>query len=250
MPLQNRDTLKGYFKKGQMPSEGHFNDLIDSMVSKVDDGLSKTIDEGLTLSPIGASRKLISFYKSIEDKNPAWSYDIESGNGTLNLNNFRGKNVLSLTQDGRVGVSTPSPNYELDVNGLVGMKGRMGTYTQGKVPGNGKWQTILPELNGCHAFEVVAGIGKPRTGKYSLIHAIAISTFGKSRNKIKVVQGYYGVRCNKLQLRWTGETYSFNLELRTRCKYMSDEMKEECNIQYYISSLWNDHFMENSVRIS
>ena len=69
MPLQNRNTLKSFFRKGQLPQETHFKDLVDSMVNKVDDGMTKTIDDGLMLSPIGTSTKLISFFKSISHKN-------------------------------------------------------------------------------------------------------------------------------------------------------------------------------------
>ena len=41
MALQDRDTLRNYFRQGSVPSEVHFHDLIDSLVNKVDDGLDK-----------------------------------------------------------------------------------------------------------------------------------------------------------------------------------------------------------------
>jgi hypothetical protein len=244
MAVQNRNTLKGFFQKGQLPSEGHFNDFIDSVINKVDDGMSKTIEDGLMLSPIGTSRKLISFYRSIEEKSPAWNIDINSGDGTLNFNNHVGDSVISLKNDGNVGINQPSPEHTLDVNGMVAMKGRTGTYQQGKVLADGNWHPVLTELNGCFAFEVVAGIGKKKTGKYALIHALALSTFGKSKNRIRINQAYYGVRCNKIELRWTGDTYNFNLEMRTRCSYGGDYY-----VKYYISSLWSDHFMDGSIEM-
>ncbi|MBB4623615.1 MULTISPECIES: hypothetical protein [Parabacteroides] len=37
MPKQDRKTLKEYFRRGKMPDEGQFNDLIDSMLNLVDD---------------------------------------------------------------------------------------------------------------------------------------------------------------------------------------------------------------------
>lgn len=37
MAKKGRDILKSYFKRGNMPKEDHFIDLIDSMVNKVDD---------------------------------------------------------------------------------------------------------------------------------------------------------------------------------------------------------------------
>jgi hypothetical protein len=245
MPIQNRSTLKGFFRKGQMPSEGHFNDLIDSMINKVDDGMSKTMDDGLMLSPIGSSRKLMSFYKSIEEKNPAWSLEINSSDATLNLNNQVGDTVLSIKNDGKVGVNKNNPQHELDVEGVVAMKGRIGTLHTGKIPADGKWHPVLKELNGCHLLEIVAGTGKKKTGKYALLHAFASSTFGKSKSKIDIRQSFYGSRSNMIQIRWTGTTYNFSLEMRTRGNYESGFF-----VKYHMSELWFDHFMDDCVDLT
>jgi frataxin-like iron-binding protein CyaY len=126
MSLQNRNSLKNFFKKGQLPSESHFLDLIDSMINKVDDGMSKNMDDGLMLSPIGGSQKLISFYKSIEEKSPAWSLEINQGDASLNINNHVGDSILTLTNSGKVGINNNNPAHELDVNGSVSMAGRIG----------------------------------------------------------------------------------------------------------------------------
>lgn len=242
MPLQNRSTLKNFFRKGQLPAEGHFYDLIESMINKVDDGMSKTIDDGLMLSPIGTSKKLISFYRNIEDKNAAWSLEINSGDSNLHINNHLGDNILSLRNDGKVGINRSDPEYELDVNGTVGMMGRMGTFHTGKVLADGNWHPVLTELNGCHALEIVAGVGKKKTGKYALIHAIALSTFGDSNDCIDIKHAYYGGRGHKIDLRWTGSTYNYSLEMRTRSSYNGPYY-----IKYHIVSLWFDKFMDHSM---
>lgn len=65
MAMKDRNTLKNYFRKGNLPSEANFENLIDSSVNKIDDGFSKTEDEGLMLSNIGESEKIISFYENI-----------------------------------------------------------------------------------------------------------------------------------------------------------------------------------------
>jgi hypothetical protein len=243
MSLQNRNSLKNFFKKGQLPSEGNFFDLIDSMTNKVDDGMSKTMEDGLMLSPIGSSQKLISFYKSIEEKSPAWSIEIGQGDGNLHINNHVGDSVITLANSGKVGINNNNPSFELDVNGAIAMQGRLGNAHKGKVPGDGKWHQILTDLNGCHVFEIVAGIGKKKTGRYAVVHAFALSAFGKSKSKIDIRQAYYGVRSNRIEFRWTGTTYSFNLEVRTRNTYDGDFF-----IQYFISKLWFDQFMDDSVR--
>jgi hypothetical protein len=240
MSIQNRNTLKGFFKKGQLPTESHFHDLIDSLNNKVDDGISKTSDDGLILSATGSSEKLISFYRSIEAKNPGWSIEINRGNENLSINNHIGDVIMSFSNDGNVGVNNNDPQHNLDINGTLSFSGRLGNKYSGKVLGDGKWHKILKELNGCHALEVVADIGKKKTGRYAMLHAFAMSTFGKSNHKIDIRQAYYGVRSNKIELRWTGTTYDFNLEIRTRNTYNG-----EYYIQYYISDLWLDTFMEN-----
>lgn len=242
MPIQNRNSLKSFFKKGQLPSESSFFDLIDSMINKVDDGMSKTLDDGLMLSPIGSSKKLISFYKSIEDKNPAWSIEINSGDGNLNINNHVGDSLVTLTNKGKVGINNNNPQHTLDIKGSVSMSGRLGNKYTGKVLGDGQWHKILTQLNGCHALEIVAGIGKKKTGRYAMLHAFALSTYGKSKNKIEAHQAYYGVRSNRIELRWTGTTYNYNLEMRTRNTYDG-----EYYIQYFISDMWFDTFMDNGL---
>jgi len=241
MSLQNRNTLINFFRKGQIPSENNFLDLIESMLNKIDDGMSKTIDDGLTLSPIGGSKKLISFFKSIEDKNPAWALEIDKGNANLSFNNNIGHSVFTLTQKGDVGINNTEPKHTLDVKGIIGLEGKVGTYKQGKVLADGKWHPIIENLNGSYAFDIIAGVGKKRTGKYALIQAYVLSTFGRSRAKIDVKQAYYGTRCNKIELRWTGTTYDYNLEMRTRCSYDG-----EFYVKYNITNLWFDTFMDDS----
>lgn len=253
MAIKSRNVLKKLFQKGQVPSEKNFFDLIDSSVNLVDDGFSKSLGEGLRLFPLDNSRKLLSFFKSIEEKNPAWGIEVSSGEDRLYFNNRIGKSVLTLSSSredsyktGKVGINLdadkPEPEYELDVKGMVGMEGRLGTYRKGEVDADGKWHTVIDELGGCHAFEVVAGVGKPNSGRYALIHALALSTFGRSKNKIKITQAHYGVRCNKLDLRWVGTTKNFALQIRSRCNYNTEGQKESIKIKYYISNLWDEQF--------
>ena len=73
MALQDRDTLRNYFRQGTIPQEVHFHDLIDSVVNKVDDGLDKDLVNGLQLSPQGSSKKVMSFFENIKDKKNSWS---------------------------------------------------------------------------------------------------------------------------------------------------------------------------------
>lgn len=52
MPKQDRKTLKNYFKRGKMPNEGQFNDLIDSMLNLIDDEYPEPVPPAPPLPPV------------------------------------------------------------------------------------------------------------------------------------------------------------------------------------------------------
>lgn len=66
------------------------------------------------------------------------------------------------------------------------------------------------------------------------MHAHALSTFGKSHHKIRKTQAHYGWFWNKIDIRFTGSTYNYKLQLRTRSNYGPGHM-----INYHITKLWD-----------
>ena len=72
MPRTNRNTLKEYFKRGSMPNQKHFYELIDSMVNISDDGIDKNPDDGLRLAPSKENSPVISLFTNIQDNIPEW----------------------------------------------------------------------------------------------------------------------------------------------------------------------------------
>ncbi|MCG8472815.1 MAG: hypothetical protein MI742_13315 [Desulfobacterales bacterium] len=238
MAQQNRKTLKNYFKTGSLPSEKQFADLIDSVISIVDDGFEKTAEHGLKIAAIGEHEKLISFFRRMEMVRPDWSMGIDPETGRFHLRNGEGKSLLTLTPDGKVGVGCETPESELDVNGLLKTEGRLGRLRSGVVPADGAWHAVIDNLDGCHAFEITAGAGKKGEGRYALVHGVAMNTF-KGKGKISVTQAHFDTRCNRIKLRWQGSRHSYRLEVRTARAYGGDAA-----IQFYLSRLWDDPFME------
>lgn len=247
MSQKDRQTLKNLFRKGSLPTQNSFADIIDSSINKIDDGFSKSMDDGLMLSPIGESDRVLSVFKKITDKTPEWKVNVnELTSNTENLQqlNFVHKDsknpLLSLSENKNVGISEAAPNYTLDVGGIVASKGRVGRATEStKVAANGEWQTILSGLNYCNVYEVVARVGVLKTGKHALLHAIAMSAYGNSHHKIKAINARFSFwRPLKIKLRWTGSTYNYGLQIKT-----SKNLGSDVYIKYHVTELFTDQEM-------
>jgi|TARA_B100001094_G_scaffold71750_1_gene67994 hypothetical protein len=227
MALINRQTLKNYFKKGGFATEKHFVDLIDSSLNVVDDGISIQREHGLKISPIGFSTKLISFFKKSTQKSSEFSLELDQDNAPgLSVQGENDKSIIKVKKEGLVGINTLDPKYAFDVNGTVGMRSRVGTHAIGSVPGDGSWHSILSNLDGVNGYEVTANIkGKLGSGRYSIAHAIALSTFGgrSSRNKIKTTVASYGSFFYKISFRWYGDVHNYELQAKTSRHFGIDE---------------------------
>ena len=243
--LYGRAELKKYFRNGQIPSEIHFGYLIDSVIVQHDDGISKDEEHGYIISPIGSSKRLITFYKNMDRLEPYFYMD-KDGQDFPSLRLIPGTEGLSekeqdnqstfFHQNGSIGMGKRSdPNLKLDVKGLLGMSGRVGTYRMGTIPAGGKWHKVVTGLDNCQAFEVMARTGRKGTGKFSIMHAIAVSAFGRSRGKIRMTRSWFGFFWNRLNLRWTGTTHDFSLEMKTNRNYGTG-----VEIYYNIGKLWDE----------
>jgi len=241
---QSRDQLKEYFSNGKIPSQVHYAELINSMVHKTEDGFSKDKDNGLKLYNFKTYKSLVSFYSDVNDLDPF--YQIAKDDINPNSIKFQpfddkaqsGKDDRSVYfhVNGNLGVGKlPADNYKIDINGFAGMQGRIGTYLNGLVPADGKWHNIIEGLDNCHAYEIVARAGKKGSGKFSIMHAIAISAYGRSGGKIRKTSSCFGFFWNKLNLRWKGTTHNYSLQMRTNINYGRD-----VNAHFTVTKLWDD----------
>ncbi|MFT5779470.1 MAG: hypothetical protein ACI837_002429 [Crocinitomicaceae bacterium] len=248
LKLLGRENLKGFFKDGERPHASNFDGLIDSVVNRLDDGFSKTREEGMILAPDpdpSYSDKVISIFGRMNDDHPEWSISLDMENigrglkfvevGPENKNDTR----LFLNNGGNVGIGTEEPRATLEVDGILGVKSRVGTHDIGAIPADGQWHTVLNGLNGSNGFELIAHVGKDRSGKHALLHATALSTFGKSKSKIRKTQAHYGFCWNRIKIKWTGETENYGIMMKTGSNYGAGQ-----TIRYSISSLWNNDIMQ------
>jgi hypothetical protein len=261
MAKQNRKTLKNYFGKGNLPTESQFADLIDSALNLLDDRFDHTSEDGFKITTTGENEGLFSFYDGDNPQEPRWTMEMEVNRDELIFRNRsidpetgRTDTTLSLGQ-GKVGINKDNPQTTLDVNGVISAAGRQGTYQTGLVPADGKWHEITDDLEGCRAFEVMAGVGKITTGKYALLHAIAINAHHPEgwffnlfncKRRIRCTQSYYRSLRDKLKIRWRSVRQQdrntlYRMEIRTNSNY-----GEDICIQYSLTDLWFDPLMHNS----
>jgi len=256
MAKKNRSTLKRYFRKGALPSEDHFDDLIDSTLNTIDEGFDKTPENGFEVSLVGDHQRLISFFKSGAVKDAVWTIDYDGAHDRLLIRKpdaeAESTPAMTFSGDGPVGVNNINPTHTLDVGGVVAAQGRLGANPdkQKTVVADGEWHNISRPLRGCHAIEVMAGVGSKGTGRYALMHAVAINTFNPRgwlfnflnlKKRIKYQQAYYLARGNRIKLRWSQQGEQYYLQMRTVCAY-GDDVK----IRYYLTSLWFDEDMGES----
>ena len=241
MGIKNRETLKNYFKKGGLATEKQFIDLIESSMNIIDDGLSMKPSTGLKINPLGESTKLISFFRKNSQKEPEFSIDINSQTEGLSIHGERDNSIVKIKKDGKVGINTLDPHYDLEVGGTLGIKTRVGTYKKGSVPADGKWHAILSDLDGISAYEItVVSKGKKNTGHYCVSHAIALSTFGGrgSKSKINNTTAHYGSFRDKIVYKWTGSLHNYSLMIKTRRDYGENpDSNSPFSINFNITSL-------------
>ena len=276
--ITDRKQLKSFFKKGNLPSESAFEKLIDSTFNIAEDKLDIN-EDGIMIYPSdNGKEKLLSFFEDKDDSEATWTLFVskkkDGGIYIQKTDEPEDKEepaVFIQKNEGNVGLGTSSPGHKLDVKGFVASEGRVGNYRQGELNADGTWQNVFTDkpLTGSNAFEIMAyAEGDQGDGKYALMHAIAISTYGNSKPKITKTSACYGKKWNKIDIRWVSkpsqiteqpeedekkffdlakwwktfrepkDPFKYNLQLKTKSNY-GDGKK----IRYKVTVLWNDSFL-------
>lgn len=256
MTVRNRETLRHFFDEGQLPTQDHFGDLIDSMLNMSDEGFSKTAENGFEVATPMGYDALISFYREQDRKHARWSMGFGRGEQLhIQTGGMVGAAqrppVVALANDGCIGLGTATPAHRLEVAGVVASEGRIGTWRakadETPLAANGEWQNLTGELQGCQAFEVMAGASAPLEGRHALLRAVAMNTYNPGagwldffsrKKRIRCQHAWYGRRCDRLELRWvgtSGRNASYRLQVRTGCDYGAKAV-----IRAHLTRLWFD----------
>lgn len=100
MERRNRNTLKSYFRKGDVPTEEQFAELIDSVPNIVEDGQAVCTQEGWAFHPKAGGKMRVTLHEA-EEKTAVWTLALTPGKG-LAINNEAGETLLELKQDRRI----------------------------------------------------------------------------------------------------------------------------------------------------
>ena len=242
--ISGRQRLLAYFRNGKIPTEEHYSDLINSMVHKDDDGFSKDKENGLKIYSDDSSNNLVSFYKDINSIDPFYIISKDKTDpDCLKLQPFDelgdgqddNSTATFFHTNGKIGIGKTCDKYKVDIDGFVGMRGRIGTFKSDSVAADGIWHPIILNLKNGQAFEIVARAGKIGTGKFAIMHATALCVFGPKGGKIRRTNAHYGFFWNKLNLRWTGNSKNYMLEIKSNSNY-----GDGVDIYYTVTQLWDD----------
>ncbi len=211
---KNRAELKGYFQKGDVPTEAQFAELIDSMSNIEDDGQVQHTPDGWAFYPQRDGGLELGLYKDSPETGgakPAWRLRVTDDKKLL-ICNEKEETVVEMAQDKTVtipgGEEPPTP------------AGEEGYFT---IPADKKWHDVPVDFlkggSGCRVFSIYASCND-HIGLCYLTHATAV-WMSYNEQHIRSHQKHWWGWTGAVKVRWQGSSH---LQLRSR-KRMGGEVK-------------------------
>lgn len=211
----SRKELVELFKRGKLPTDKNFEQLIYSNYNKADDKLDITDDRGVQMYPV-KSGQLLNFFEHPDDEDPAYEVSISkeglyiqrASNGTEESNASEQHPELFIEKSsGNIPIGHTEPKSKLDVDGIITSQGRLGNYKPNEgalneISADGYWYNVFEKnLTNVHAFEFMAyARAKDNQGKYSILHAIVTCAFRKKGSRIRRTRSQFN-RKDKIRIR-------------------------------------------------
>lgn len=208
---KDRNTLKGYFKKGSIPTEEQFAALIDSVPNLAEDSQAVRTAEGWSLYPEEGKLLQIRLHEA-EDAPASWTLCLTPENG-LAVKNAQGETVVELGQDKSVTLygeciepepaPAPTPKPE---PGYVEIKA------------DRRWTDLVQVPHGggnSRVYTVFALLRDPDLGAAGLTRATAIC-LGGSGWSVESRRRHWWGWSGGVKLRWQDKDGKACLQIRSR----------------------------------
>lgn len=219
---KDRKTLKAYFRKGNVPTEAQFSDLIDSVPNIREDGEVKvTPDDGMQLFPKGASRIVATLFATDPQQDgtpPLWRLALGEDDG-LEIRDGEGNPFLTIDREKNVIITgtVRAARYLYAKDGKEENTDRKAL----RIKADGIWHDLPVEAaagtgsEGCRVYRLSAFYRNLRNGRYSLCEATASHSGGRKR-KIRSACRHWWGWSGHIKVRWRRKDGMLYLQVRSK----------------------------------
>lgn len=219
---KDRNTLKSYFQRGDVPTEEQFAELIDSIPNIHDDGQVKhSLSDGIRLFPTDGTGVVATVFASDPDKTgaaPLCRLALDGENG-LNILDGAGETVTTIDRDRNVTV-TGTVKAARFLSGKDDGEESPSDDTL-KIKANGYWQTLPveaeagQEAKGCRVYRISACYVNSLTRKYSTCEATASHSDGY-RRKVRSLRKHWWGWSGHVKIRWRRIDGKLYLQMKSK----------------------------------
>lgn len=201
---KNRDTLKGYFKKGKTPTEEQFAELIDSTLNLVEDEQVIRIDSGWSFS-VTPEKKLV-----IKNSQSEIVMEVSQDRTFLLYGNLTVEDTVTAstykTKGG--GGTTPGEDYLT-------------------IPADKKWHDLPLDVSregfGCRVYRIYASFREPGTELCRLTRVTAI-WLNFMEQRIESPEKHWWGWSGNIRFRWLDHGGKPCLQMRSKKRLPSGEI--------------------------
>lgn len=225
--LKNRNALKEYFRKGAVPTESQFAELIDSVHNLAEDGWIEQTPTGWAFRPQKEGLLDIAFHTkpaTEETDNPVWTMTVTPDKHLVISNELKEAVIKVLPDKSVLLHGHLKVDEEVEAKAFKTVGGGEQPSDQGYIdlPANKQWQN-LPMANtdgksDCRVFEIYASLNERYMEICHLTRATAI-LLDTTEQKIESSQHHWWGWSGGIKIRWQQEDGKNHIQVRSKKLY-------------------------------
>lgn len=219
--LKDRSALKEYFKKGKVPTEEQFADLIDAVSNIAEDGQVVRTSTGWAFFPEQGDTLNIGLYPKspvTRTEPPVWSVAVTPEKELL-IKNEKDDTVIEITQD-----KTVTVHGNLKIEGCE-KPSLPEDYIS--IPADKKWHALPLEISregfGCRVYRIYASFRERGTGLCRLTRLTAL-WLNFLEQRIESPQKHWWGWSEGVRFRWYEENDTPCLQMRSKKRLPGGEV--------------------------